>query len=102
MTQTTEEIHVPSSVPAAEPARAAHAVPSSDHPANQPIALWPEGVLLVAAGATLLLIGLRHRYYLQRKFDELRRAADEFQRQGGFDDLQQVARQASELLKGGG
>ena len=51
---------------------------------------------------TLLVIGLRHRVYLQRKARELQRAVEEFQKQGGLEDLTQVARQAGELLKGAG
>src|SRR3954453_2082343 len=69
-------------------------------PTDQPIPIWPEGVLALAAGITLLVIGLRHRAYLQRKAQELQRAVDEFQRHGGMEDLTHVARQAGELLKG--
>ena len=67
---------------------------------DTPIPLWPEGVLVVLAGITLLVVGMRHRTYIQRKVTECQRALDEFQRQGGLDDVQQVARQASEFLKG--
>src|SRR2546426_281304 len=69
-------------------------------PTDRPIPVWPEGVLALAAGITLLVIGLRHRMYLQRKGQELQRAVEEFQRHGGMEDLTQVARQAGELLKG--
>jgi len=67
-----------------------------------PIPLWPEGVLAVLAGVTLLVIGLRHRTYIQRKVTEAQSALDEFQRQGGLDDIRQVTLQASEFLKGSG
>jgi hypothetical protein len=70
------------------------------HPTDQPIPLWPEGVLVVLAGVTLVVIGLRHRLYIQRKVQECQRMMEEFQRQGGMEDLAHVARQASELLKG--
>jgi hypothetical protein len=70
--------------------------------AEQPIPLWPEGVLAVAACVTLLVIGLRHRIYLQRKAREIQRAVEEFQRQGGVEDLTHVARQAADFLKGAG
>jgi hypothetical protein len=76
--------------------------PVATSTAEQPISFWPEGALAIAAGVTLLVIGLRHRIYLQRKYTEIRRAVDEFQRQGGFDDLQQVARQAQDLIRGNG
>ena len=68
---------------------------------DRPIPIWPEGVLAVAAGITLLVIALRHRVYLQRKVSEVQRALEEFQRQGGLDELTHVARQASEMLNGG-
>lgn len=77
-------------------------VPVRTDPTDRPIPLWPEGVLAVAAGVTLLIIGLRHRTWLQRKADEGQRMVAEFQRQGGLEDLTQVARQAGELLKGAG
>jgi hypothetical protein len=82
---------------ASEAARAAR-LPAASHPANAPIPVWPDGVLAVAAGFTLLAIGLRHRYYLQRKAREMQRVVEEFQRQGGLDELRQVARQASEFF----
>ena len=75
-------------------------VPARLSPAEQPIPLWPEGVLAVVAGITLLVIGLRHRVYLQRKAQELQRAVEEFQRQGGMEDLSHVAKQAGDFLKG--
>lgn len=75
------------------------ALASSD-PTDRPIPLWPEGVVAVVAGITLLVIGLRHRTYLERKAREVQRAVEEFQRQGGVEDLTQVARQASEFIKG--
>jgi len=77
-------------------------VPVRIDPTDRPIPLWPEGVLALAAGVTLLIIGLRHRTWLQRKADEGQRMVAEFQRQGGLEDLTQVARQAGELLKGAG
>jgi hypothetical protein len=67
---------------------------------DRPIPLWPEGVLVVASALTLVVIGLRHRAYLQRKVTETQRCLEEFQRQGGLDDLQQVVNQASTFLKG--
>ncbi len=67
---------------------------------DTPIPVWPEGVLAVLAGLTLLVIGLRHRTWLQRKGQEAQRAISEFQNQGGLDELTQVAQHASELLKG--
>lgn len=76
--------------------------PVRTDPTDRPIPLWPEGVLAVAAGVTLLIIGLRHRTWIQRKVDEGQRMVAEFQRQGGLEDLTQVARQAGELLKGAG
>src|SRR5689334_8820353 len=84
------------------PAASTTGVPAgtSTDPTDRPIPIWPEGVLALAAGLTLLVIGLRHRVYLQRKGQELQRAVDEFQRHGGMEDLTHVARQAGELLKG--
>src|SRR4051794_778361 len=76
------------------------ALGTTTHPTDRPIPLWPEGVLMVAAGIVLIAVGLKHRVFLQRKYQELKRAADEFQRQGGLEDLAQVAKQAQELLKG--
>lgn len=69
-------------------------------PTDRPIPLWPEGVLVVASALTLVVIGLRHRAYIQRKVTETQRCLEEFQRQGGLDDLQQVVNQASTFLKG--
>lgn len=77
-------------------------VPVRTDPTDRPIPLWPEGVLVAAAAVTLVIIGLRHRTWIQRKVDEGQRMAAEFQRQGGLEDLTQVARQAGELLKGAG
>jgi hypothetical protein len=77
-------------------------IPVHHDPTDRPIPLWPEGVLAVAAGVTLLIIGLRHRTWIQRKVDEGQRMVAEFQRQGGLEDLTQVAKQAGELLKGNG
>jgi hypothetical protein len=57
-------------------------------------------VLVAAAGITLLVIGLRHRVWIQRKVTETQRMVEEFQRHGGLEDLKQVAKQASELVKG--
>ena len=75
-------------------------VPARTDPTDRPIPLWPEGMLVVAAGITLLVIGLRHRAWIQRKADEGQRMVAEFQRQGGLEDLTQVARQAADLFKG--
>lgn len=72
------------------------------HPANRPIPLWPEGVLAAAAGITLVVIGVRHRFWLQRKATEAKRAVEEFQSHGGLDELTQMARQASDFIKGSG
>ena len=87
-----------------EPAAASRGAPAGTpaDPTDRPIPLWPEGLLAAAAGATLLWIGLRHRAFLQRKAREAQRMVDEFQRQGGLDELAQVARQAREFLRGGG
>lgn len=71
-------------------------------PTDRPIPLWPEGVLAVAAGITLLVIGLRHRTYLQRKAMEMQRAVEEFQRHGGMEEIRHVAQQATEMFKGAG
>lgn len=68
---------------------------------DRPIPVWPEGVLAVVAAATLLVIGLRHRTWLQRKGREVQAAVQEFQKQGGLEDLTQVAQHAADLLKGG-
>jgi hypothetical protein len=76
-------------------------LPVKTDPTDRPIPLWPEGALVVAAGVALLVIGLRHRAWIQRKVDEGQRMVAEFQRQGGMDDLSQVARQAADLFKGG-
>lgn len=70
------------------------------HPANRPIPLWPEGMLAVTAVITLVVIGVRHRFWLQKKAAEAQRAVEEFQRHGGLDELTQMARQASDFLKG--
>lgn len=67
---------------------------------DRPIPVWPEGVAAVLAGITLLVIGLRHRTWLQRKGMEAQRAVSEFQKHGGLDELTQVAQHASDLLKG--
>lgn len=67
---------------------------------DRPIPLWPEGVVAVVAGVALLVIGLRHRTWIQRKATEAQRAVEEFQKQGGLDDLTHMAQQASQLLKG--
>lgn len=75
-------------------------LPVPVNPAERPIELWPEGVLAALAGITLVVIGFRHRLYLQRKAQEIQRVVDEFQREGGVDEIKQVARQAAELLKG--
>lgn len=69
---------------------------------DQPISLWPEGVIAAVAGVTLLVIGLKHRTWIQRKVAEGQRAVEEFQRHGGLEDLTQVARQASEFIKSAG
>lgn len=77
-------------------------VPSTSllDPAERPIELWPEGILAAVAGITLLVIGYRHRLFLQRKAQEAQRVVDEFQRQGGVDEIKTIARQAAEFLKG--
>jgi hypothetical protein len=67
---------------------------------DTPIPLWPEGVLAVIAGVTLLVIGMRHRTWIQRKSGEVQRTVSEFQKQGGLDELTQVAQHAAELVKG--
>ena len=69
-------------------------------PTDRPIPLWPEGVLAVAAGITLAVIAFRHRTWIQRRVTEAQRAVDEFQRQGGMEELKGVARQAAEMLRG--
>ena len=77
--------------------------PSSPSPVSstdRPIPLWPEGALAIVASMTLLVIGLRHRAYLQRKAREIQRAVEEFQKQGGLDELTEAARQAADILKG--
>lgn len=71
-------------------------------PTDRPIPLWPDGVVAVAAGIALTIICLRHRVWLQRKVEEGQRMVAEFQRQGGVEDLTQVARQAADFLKGKG
>ena len=68
---------------------------------DYPIPIWPEGILALAAGVTLLVIGLRHRTWLQRKGQEVERTVGEFRKHGGLDELTQVARHATELFKGG-
>ncbi len=98
MSQAPEETGAAAPMAPAQPALPATTGDKTD----RPIPLWPEGVLVAAATATLVVIGLRHRTYLHRKYTECRRAVEEFQRQGGLDDLQAVARQASDLLRGQG
>ena len=68
---------------------------------DTPIPIWPEGVLALAAGVVLLVIGLRHRTWLQRKGQEVERTVGEFRKHGGLDELAQVARHATDLFKGG-
>ena len=75
---------------------------SRSDPTDRPVPVWPEGVLAIAACATLLVIALRHRTWIQRKVTEAQRVVEEFQRQGGVEDLTQVARQAAEMLRGSG
>lgn len=98
MTQTTDGVR-PQIEPAGarEPEAARRGETSAT---DRPIPLWPEGLLAIAAGMTLIVIGLRHRVYLQRKARELQRMLEEFQRQGGLEELAQVARQAGEFLQG--
>lgn len=99
MSQTSEGIQTPA--PGGHPAPAA--LPAhATHPTDRPLDLWPEGVLAAAAGITLAVIALLHRVWLQRKAGEIHRAVEEFQRQGGVEDLTHVARQAADFLKGSG
>nr|AQQ74439.1 hypothetical protein [uncultured bacterium] len=88
--------------PTAAPTRS-NAVPEVAAPldsTDHPIPLWPEGVVAVVAGIALVVIALRHHTWIQRKAGEAQRAVEEFQKQGGLDDLTHMARQASQLLKG--
>lgn len=80
----------------ASSARPAKPVDNTD----RPVPLWPEGVVAAVAGIALLVIGLRHRTYLERKAKEAQRAVEEFQRHGGMEDLTQVAKQAVEYFRG--
>src|SRR5262245_53987280 len=97
MSDPVSEVQAPAAVQAGETAAI-----SRSSATDQPISLWPEGVLALAAGITLLVICLRHRTYIQRKAQELQRVVDEFQRQGGVEDLTHVARQAADFIKGAG
>src|SRR5690348_10604230 len=89
-------------VPTSAPARSGSS-PDSAAPldsTDRPIPLWPEGMVAVVAGIALIVIGLKHRTWIQRKAGEAQRAVEEFQKQGGLDDLTQMAKQAGQLLKG--
>jgi len=100
MSEVTSEVRTVSEATGdPEGSRPIRALPD---PTDRPIPLWPEGVVVLAAGIALTLIALRHRKWLQRKVDEGQRMVAEFQRHGGVDDLTQMAKQAAEFLKGGG
>jgi hypothetical protein len=94
MSQTLEEAGVESVSGTSRP------VLALPDPTDQPIPIWPEGALALAAGIVLAAIAFRHRKYIGRKALDVQRMAQEFQRQGGIDDLQAIARQATELFKG--
>lgn len=72
----------------------------SDDPTDRPIPVWPEGVVAVVATLALIVIGLKHRTWLQKKGREVQSAVQEFQKHGGLTELTEVAQHASELLKG--
>jgi hypothetical protein len=82
----------PSTVPATPPARR--------DPTDKPIPVWPDGVVAVAAIAVLAYVCVRHRTWITRKVGECQRAVDEFQRQGGAEELGQLAKTAVEFFKG--
>ena len=69
------------------------------HPTDRPMPLWPEGFVAIGALAALVFVGLRHRVWLQRKFNEAKRAADEFQKHGGTEEISQLARMAGDFFK---
>ncbi|MBM3458261.1 MAG: hypothetical protein FJX77_06990 [Armatimonadetes bacterium] len=69
------------------------------HVSEQPPSVWPEGVLLVLAAATVGIIAFRHRVWVQRKVTEAQKLVTEFQQQGGLDELTKVAQQAVDFLK---
>jgi hypothetical protein len=96
MSDSATEIRTPASVTPS----ATSAVTAATDSTDRPIPLWPEGVVALVAGIALLVVGLRHRVYLQRKGKEVQHLVNEFQRQGGLDELKQMAQQASEFLKG--
>ncbi len=96
MTETTSDIQATANGTSGNTT----SLPRSTDRTDQPIPIWPEGVIAAVAGAALLVIGLRHRTWLQRKAMDAQRAVEEFQRHGGLEDLTQVARQAQEFLKG--
>lgn len=98
MSDATSEVRPPETV--AAPAGSAAPLRALPDPTDRPIPIWPEGVLAIAAGVTLAVICFRHRTWLQRKVEEGQRAVAEFQRQGGVEDLTQVAKQAADFLKG--
>src|SRR5687768_11647448 len=98
MSETVDQLEPTHSEPLQSTATGA-AIVSSD-PTDRPIGLFPEGVIAAVAGIALLIIALRHRTYLERKAREIQSAFEEFQRQGGVEDLTQVAKQASEFIKG--
>jgi hypothetical protein len=76
------------------------AKPARRDPTNEPIEIWPEGVVAIAAIAILAYVGIRHRTWIQRKCGECQRAVDEFQRQGGAEELGQLAKTAVDFFKG--
>lgn len=89
----------PTPTVAASPA-AVDAPPRSVTPsrADQPISLWPEGVVAGIALITIGLVAYQHRRYLRRKYLEAKRLLDEFQKHGGLEELQVLARRAGDLF----
>ncbi len=82
----------PTTVPAPRPARR--------DTSDEPIGIWPEGVVAIAAIAVQAYVGIRHRTWITRKVGECQRAVDEFQRQGGAEELGQLAKTAVDFFKG--
>jgi hypothetical protein len=91
--QTTHPVPAPAETGATPPAAARKA-------SDQPIPVWPDGVLAMLAAGTLLAIAYRHRGYLERQCNAARRAVEEFQRHGGIDDLTAVTRQVADFARG--